>query len=64
MFVADKKTYGELKEMQLKDLIPLSNNKAFKKHMCELLGVDIKELTNKKKCDRMNEKYDSNYVCC
>lgn len=61
--VADKKTYGELKEMQLKDLIPLSNNKAFKKHMCELLGVDIKELTNKKKCDRMNKKYD-NYVCC
>jgi hypothetical protein len=62
--VADKKTYGELKEMQLKDLIPLSNNKAFKKHMCELLGVDIKELTNKKKCDRMNKKYDSNTVCC
>ena len=62
--VADKKTYGELKEMQLKDLIPLSNNKAFKKRMCELLGVDIKELTNKKKCDRMNKKYDSNTVCC
>lgn len=47
--VANKRTYGELKEMELKDLIPLSNNKAFKKHMCQLLGVNIKNLTNKKK---------------
>lgn len=61
--VADKKTYGELKEMQLKDLIPLSNNKAFKKRMCELLEIDIKELTNKKKRDRINKKQD-NCVCC
>jgi hypothetical protein cdifQCD-6_20865 len=53
--VANKRTYGELKEMELKDLIPLSNNKAFKKHMCQLLGVNIKDLTNKKKNARISK---------
>ena len=53
--VANKRTYGELKEMELKDLIPLSNNKMFKKHMCQLLGVNIKDLTNKKKSARISK---------
>ena len=53
--VANKRTYGELKEMELKDLIPLSNNKMFKKHMCQLLGVNIKDLTNKKKNVRISK---------
>lgn len=53
--VANKRTYGELKEMELKDLIPLSNNKMFKKHMCQLLGVNIKDLTNKKKNARISK---------
>ena len=53
--VANTMTYGELKEMELKDLIPLSNNKIFKKHMCQLLGVNIKDLTNKKKNARISK---------
>ena len=53
--VANTRTYGELKEMELKDLIPLSNNKMFKKHMCQLLGVNIKDLTNKKKNTRISK---------
>lgn len=46
--VVDRKTYSELKEMSLKDLIPLSNNKAFKKNICKILDIDIKTLYNKK----------------